>query len=450
MKQRRGIWWVRKAVPKVVRAAAGRSLMEQSLGTRNKAEANRLKRAVLDSWDTWFDQLRTDPRSVTPAPQHLVNAAKELHQYLQSGEITETDADASMDEVLERLRSAMPEIRTGDESPATSTAITNAFKALRGQLAPSLKESLADFLQERSRDVTAQTIEDLKRRIEAFIGWAGGDLEVTRVDRRLAGRYVTEVVQKRDTAAATRTKEVSALRTFFAWLLLRGSVESNPFDRMTATVKTSKRGKEKARRPWTPEELEKLLGGLEVGHPVWALTALALYTGMRREEVAQLRVEHYNAKGGTLSVTEGKTAAAIRDVPVHPAIVPLVKHLVDTSPDGFLISGVSVGGSDQKRGWQVGKRFGRDKVRLGFTDARLDFHALRGTFVTQMEERSVPLSTIQQIVGHERAGVTLGIYSGGVSLKVRKDAVKRVSFGKVDSLVKEKVADLRKIRRAGN
>jgi integrase len=158
---------------------------------------------------------------------------------------------------------------------------------------------------------------------------------------------------------------------------------------------------------------------------------------MRREEIGQLKAP--NCASGVLRLTEGKTSAAVREVPVHPVIRPLVDSLMKSSRDGWLVPGLKPGGPDNKRTWYVGKKFGRDIRALGVTDPRLDFHALRGTFITAMEEAGVPVPTIQQIVGHERQGVTLGVYSSGVSFQVRTEAVQRVTFGEVDALVSERI-----------
>jgi len=125
-------------------------------------------------------------------------------------------------------------------------------------------------------------------------------------------------------------------------------------------------------------------------------------------------------------------------VPVHPALSPLIKRLEKTSTDGYLIPGLLRGGPDKKRAWYVGKRFGRVISQLGIEDEALDFHALRGTVITQLESAGVLESTIQLIVGHKRQGMTLGTYSAGVPDKVKREAIVRVSYGKaLDAFISE-------------
>ncbi|WP_313497674.1 tyrosine-type recombinase/integrase [Pseudoxanthomonas mexicana] len=367
-------------------------------------------------------------------PDALLGIARDMRAAVVAGTLPRIDAALSLDDAIDSLRANDPSLETPEANPVTLGMIERAQRALHGQLGPTLKDEVEVFLRERAGDVTVQTLDDLKRRLGEFLRWTGAETEVTKVDRRLAGRYLTEVIQQKQVSPVTRTKDVSAVRTFFGWLLDRGVIELNPFDKMAKTVKTSTRGKERARRAWTDKELAIVLESFDRGHPVWALTVIALYTGMRREEVGTLKIESYDAKAKVLRVTEGKTQAAVREVPVHPVIRPLVAQLAANSSDGFLLSNLNSGGPDAKRTWHIGKKFGRDIRAFGITDERLDFHALRGTFITALEENGTPVPTIQMIVGHERAGVTLG-YSSGPSLQVRRAAVESVRFGNTDTLV---------------
>jgi integrase len=206
---------------------------------------------------------------------------------------------------------------------------------------------------------------------------------------------------------------------------------------MSGTVKGSTRGTAPKRRPWTDEELLKLLQGIPTSDPLLPMVALAAYTGMRREEVASLRVEDAT-EDGALIVREGKSAAALRRVPVHPALQPLVKSLRDSSRDGYMIPGLLTGGMDAKRAHYAGKRFSKLKEKLGFTDPALVFHTLRNAFMQRAEEGGVPESTTKLIVGHSRQGdITYGLYSPGVKFEALREAVGKVTYGAADGLVRE-------------
>ncbi len=67
------------------------------------------------------------------------------------------------------------------------------------------------------------------------------------------------------------------------------------------------------------------------------------------------------------------------------------------------------------------------KTALGFGPAH-DFHSLRKTVVTTLENAGVPENVVADIVGHEKTTMTYGLYSGGVSLAVKRKALAKLSY----------------------
>ena len=442
LKQRKLGWYVQVHVPPKLQAEVGKRVIVRSLGTRDKGEADRRKHGVIADILAGFGQGTAAPGHDSLTPTDLLKLAVTARQAIESGEENPANAAAAFDGEMEQFLSEKARVLGTDAEghpnlpPADVATLRRAHKALAGSLTRTLGHQWPAYLKEQEARLTAQTIGDKRRRLEAFAEWFGGDRDCVEVSRRVAGKYVAEVVLKRTQGDAGETlspvtmkKEVSDLRAFFDWLLVRGVVESNPFDRMASTVKTSTRGKPSTRRPWAKGELSTVLRGISPDDPLWSLTVIAAYTGMRREEVAELKTSAVDR--GVLKVEEGKTAAAVRRVPIHPILAPLIRRLVKTSTDGYLISGLLRGGPDSKRAWYLGKRFGHVIRQLGIADPGLDFHALRGTVITQLEGAGVPVSTIQLIVGHKRQGMTLGVYSAGVGDTTKRQALGHVSYGKV-------------------
>jgi len=428
LKRRGSVLYVQLRVPADVQKAVGAKMLERSLRTGDKVHANRSKHAVLQEWQEWFAAIRAGGEAAIRTGAELLRYTPKLRSEVAAGRLRMVDAEETVAQIVDELAD------TATEQDAEQ--IRRARKALRGELGPTLGDEVTKFLTERERDLRRQTVDDLRRRLSAFAAWAGDSLEVADVDRKLAGRYVSEVVQQRDVSPSTRIKEVSALRTFYAHLQQRGQVESNPFDKMTSSVKKSKRGKQAARRAWTEAELLTLIQGLKHSHPVWAMAVIAVYTGMRREEVALLRGSDYSATTMTLEVREGKTDAAVRTVPIHPVIAPLVALLTSRAGHDYLLPGLVPGGPDNKRAWNVGKKFSLDRRKLGLRDPRTDFHALRKTFVSAALNAGASLPVVQQVVGHEQEGVTLTSYTE-YTLATCRGAIAGVTFGVVDDYVRE-------------
>ncbi|MGY0557091.1 DUF6538 domain-containing protein [Lysobacter sp. A421] len=453
LKQRGQGWYVQLPVPREHQAAVGQKVLVRSLQTRDRVEAGRRKHAAIAELQELIAKAiaQAPGPSRTDTPEGLLELATRTREGIEAGTETPDQAEAGFDAVVEDfLDDQAAHLGRDDEGnprlpPDALAKVRRGYKALSGSLSRTLSKRSAAYLEESAGHLTAQTVHEKRRHLAAFLDWFGSDREPQEVTRKVAGSYVADVVQKRtrkggpkgapvSLSASARQKEVGNLRAFFGWLSARGSIDVNPFDRLSATVRESSRGKAPRRRPWSPEELATVLHGVSPSDPVWSLAVIGAYTGMRREEVGELEVSDIDGDG--LRITQGKTRSAIRRVPIHPAIAPLVAQLAATSTDGFLIPGLLRGGSDAKRAWYVGKRFGQLIRRLGVTDRALDFHAFRGTVITQMEGAGIPESTIQLIVGHKRQGMTFGVYSDGVGDDTKRKAIRAVSYGKaLDSFV---------------
>ena len=151
------------------------------------------------------------------------------------------------------------------------------------------------------------------------------------------------------------------------------------------------------------------------------LVRLALVTGARLDELCSLKTSDVEKRkdGWWIVIREGKTQAAVREVPIHDSAAHVLERRRET-PDGFLFPGLARGGLDGKRSWNVSKAFGRYCTKLGINDKALVFHSLRNTFTEVMEAAAVPETTIKLFIGHTRPSLTYGGYSKGHRVKLRE------------------------------
>ncbi|MDB4021020.1 tyrosine-type recombinase/integrase [Litorivicinus sp.] len=162
------------------------------------------------------------------------------------------------------------------------------------------------------------------------------------------------------------------------------------------------------------------------------MTILAMHTGARISELAGLSIESIIRTDGItcLKINDAKTKAGNRSVPAHPEIEELVQTLAANSADGYLLSGVESKGGKDRRADVLGKRFGR----LIRQDCQLPktkvFHCFRNTVATKLESAGVPENIAADIVGHDKATMTYGLYSGGMSTQQKLDAIKTLEYGK--------------------
>jgi integrase len=156
------------------------------------------------------------------------------------------------------------------------------------------------------------------------------------------------------------------------------------------------------------------------------IIALGAYTGARINELACLKVSDIT-EAQSFKITDSKTRAGIREIPIHPAIESLVERLKKDATTAYLIPSESENQYDD-RGDAVGKRFGRLKKYLGFTARSQVYHSIRKTLITLIENAGVSEGVAADIVGHEKQTMTYGLYSMGSELEIKREALSRARY----------------------
>jgi len=229
--------------------------------------------------------------------------------------------------------------------------------------------------------------------------------------------------------AATIRRILSACRGYWDYLQLMGHITGGEkvFDGVSPKkVSRTKGAPASKRRAFLPDEITRLLvaaldrDDLELARLIW----LAMWTGCRIEELCSLRVSDVHES--YFAVTDSKTEAGIRTVPIHTRLAPLMRHLCAISSDGYVISGLPFNKYDGRSN-APGKRFGRLKSSMGFGPS-LVFHSIRKTVTTLLENAGVPENVTADLVGHEKNTITYGLYSGGNQLPVLRDAIEKLSY----------------------
>jgi len=268
------------------------------------------------------------------------------------------------------------------------------------------------------------------------------DMDRTAVERFVAAfplssdvtpPRVAAWVEKRKTdgevSAATLQREVSGLRNFWSYLKGRGEVAKegpDPFAglRFKAKAKDTTRSK---RQRFLPDEVAALYreAMARKDDDLADLIALAAYTGARREELCALSVPE--VVKGWIKISDAKTEAGVREVPVHPRIESILKRRIGNRKAGYLFVGLD---TDKygNRGDAVGKRFGRLRTDLGY-EAIKTFHSIRHTFSRTLEEAGVPENLTADLMGHAKTTMSYGVYSGrGATKPLLGDAIRKLAY----------------------
>jgi integrase len=439
LKLRHHTWFCRMVVPARHRAAIGQRELMVTLRTRDLRVAQRRRAAALAQMQATIDRAARGQSTVAPAG--ILGTALAIREQIRSGSIGHEEASHALHAAVERELDSYEKMHGVDDEgyprnmpPHAVEAIRQSHNVVDGHDVTLLSEEVATYLSAKALHVTPGTLRAKARTIAAFQAWLKTDMDAASVSRVHARNYLSEDLLKRGASPATIKKVIFTLSALWVDMELNHTVTANIWTKLSTKVRESKRGSVAVRRPWTDAELTDLLPKFDTGDVLIPLTVLGAFAGMREEEICSLKLKDVTMDA--LNVTEGKSAASVRYVPLVPMVRPMVARLVAMSTDGYLLSGLLSGGVDNRRSHNVSKRFGRAIRAFGFTDTALCFHTLRNSFAQKMERAGVRESTAKLIIGHERGSITYGLYSKGVDTEALQQAVAGVSYGAaVDAFV---------------
>lgn len=212
---------------------------------------------------------------------------------------------------------------------------------------------------------------------------------------------------------ATTNNYLRAAKMFGRWLARK--THYDPFTDMDLlNADADRRFK---RRSLKPAELARLLAatresattfrGLK-GFARAAIYQTAAMSGLRLSELARLTPDLIDFESLTMYVSEEQKRRDEDTLPVHPKLAAILKPLCDgMAPDAPLWPG----------GWHVHptRMLYRDLAAAGIAAktpaGRIDLHAVRVTFVTNLGRAGVPLVAAQKLARHSDPRLTANIYT---------------------------------------
>lgn len=425
LEKRRNLYYAVLTIPEDVREKLGKLRFVQSLGTPIKSVAEREAAPLVGKWKAMIAEARGNTDA-------LIEEALRWQRHLTLQQQPSKSNDQMRVTGLDVLRDQIYD-RTIELSRTKGDDVAQKFRSIAEGTARLSNEHLAAWkaqltLAPKSKD---QAIKDVELLVTKF----------TTIDEITKGnvkKWMDEIV-KAGKGIASQKRILSFSRNYWRYLQSSDvvSVDFDPFNGVLNIGKGKKAdGKQGGSNlPYSAAEVVKLWETAKkrkVGSTKDApfdtqlanLILLGAYTGARIEELCSLKTIDVTEQ--SFRITDAKTEAGIREVPIHSAIASFVKKLTKESEDGYLLSGLTFN-KYQDRSNAIGKRYGRLKTSLGYSGS-YTFHSLRSTVITQFENAGVSENLAADIVGHEKPRITYGLYSGGASLPVKKEAIELVKY----------------------
>ena len=402
-----------------------------------------------------------------PSAAHTQPDAPATTRHSSAGDdaVDQIEARAALP-ITEAMEKALARSKVSDHTKKGYRSSAKLFAAFFGDIAVrDVTDDMALSFREKMLDVPAGYPHDARFRGLSFPEMIDAadelddEFEAELTDRRKKGELTEAEYESalEDGLIARMTKKtackhLSAMNCIWTKFINAGATPSrqriNPFGGLIFSV--AERNKDRrVKREFEGEELVRIFSSRpfreemarapeERSREFWITTCVA-FTGARREEIAQLRLEDLNLKASIphFSFKEGKgqslkTERATRAVPVHPFLIHLgLEAFVErraASGSVWLFPGagdINVG----HRSKTAAEWFGRIIHELGLYEEGGCLHRLRKSLATHLADNHVNTAYIKDILGHERECVTERHYIGGATLEKKAELLKMVTFG---------------------
>jgi len=251
-------------------------------------------------------------------------------------------------------------------------------------------------------------------------------------------------------------KYMSRIGQLFDYAVNHGHMEINYAKGKRVHVRKKDLKKEQ-KLPFTSQDLIDYFNGSihavnkrdEKNQAMFWLPLVALYSGMRIEEIAQLQItdvrkvedEHSGAKAWCFDLNEEgddkslKNATSIRLVPIHTELVKMgfMDYYHERRRKGFQTLWNLSKPEGRKYSHNIERQLMRYLRKVGVTDSRKGFHSFRRTVITVLRDNPMVKKEYREaLVGHEMSGTSDQDYFSGLGIIPLKSTLEAIQYPRLD------------------
>lgn len=232
-------WYLKLRIPKDLRKyyltckAKPKEYLEQTLKTRDRAEAKKNARQLVAMYELEFEHLRNDRRPSTSEfiEEHVVKKHREWARGYITYPFGEFDPGEYWNLAVEHQEEPLSDFE--------KRKMNMLWKSFNNPTALTLQELIDKYLDERRSVLREASWNERQAELKEFADWWGGGLPVSLIEKKDAGRYVVYLSNK----VSKRTKQqlssktirdiLSGISSMFNWAEARGGIRieslSRPF-----------------------------------------------------------------------------------------------------------------------------------------------------------------------------------------------------------------------------
>lgn len=315
---------------------------------------------------------------------------------------------------------------------------------------PTVKDYAERWLAMHAPHIRTTTLVDYTSKVKNYI--------IAPLGEKYMSEVTPDDVKMATTKAASRSASIYRGVQMLYKMIFGSAVESRIIDESPCENLNPKGGKAaKEKQALTEEQVTILLNAVR-GLPPYPFIMLCLYAGLRREEALALQWDSVFLDGNAphilvcrawhtehnrpVVLTDLKTKAAKRTIPIPPQLVECLKAVKESSKSDYVIAsstGDPLSGTQWTRLWKyvtvrstkertytryvngqkikhtvtptLGEKAAHNNTVVYSMDFHVTPHQLRHTYITNLLLAGVDVKTVQVLAGHEHAKITLDIYA---------------------------------------
>lgn len=159
------------------------------------------------------------------------------------------------------------------------------------------------------------------------------------------------------------------------------------------------------REPFTSNEIQ-LLWDIYKSNVYYNVILILIYTGVRISELLDLKKENVNLKERWFNVTESKTTAGVRKVPICKKVMPFFEYWYNLNNSDYLITTPAETKFEYRNYYDSYWKPLINQINLNHRP-----HDTRHTCASMLAEKGIDERIIKKILGHKGQGVTETVYT---------------------------------------
>jgi integrase len=443
MEKQGRVWYARLDVPRDLRHhfaddqhPAGRRVLAKSTGERDATKAHAVAQPILNGWKARFAELRSGGKTATQ-----VKAEQLARKYAKAKKLDPDEAEyiklvevfdfAARDLIGATARGWHDRLAAFDLDPTPAlrsmpgaTVAEEQVEEITGNRTPFLAK-ITDYETAAAKGLDGKTAYEYGLDARHFADMFPS-LTIEGFARQHVQDFISERMKVQGKARATVNKQVSAVRSYWNHLC---SIDEALRERRPFADLIWPNPKPKRVKPSDPDfRIEDDHDGPRFepafvprlwneAHRVRQLDlrdviVIAAHTGGRREAIMSLhrKTVFLDAAIPYLVFHDDKTEAGRRRIPIHPAIVPILRaRYQNPAEDGYLFRGGKNKIGD-KRSPRLARPFRKILNDLEIAPG-YGFHSFRRTFVDLLATANISELHAAKLVGHAIKTLTYGLYA---------------------------------------